>query len=375
MEVVVTEGRSQEVERQVGHRRGRRGPLDPGGQPRERGRAGVVEGHDLAVEHRSVGQAGLLDACRGDLREPVGDVAPGAAAEAEPLGEGGREHPHAVPFDLESPGQSRARPGREGPGTSQHGTHPSIMDVPAPTALLASGDFPTGMEGVMRAMWKGAVAFGLVNVPVKVYSATEDHDVRFHQVHAADGGRIRMQRTCSVDGEEGRRQDLAKAYESPDGRVVVMDETDFADLPVPGGARSTSSSSCRPSRSTRCCSTAATTSSPTRARSKPYVLLREALEPTDRTAIGAGRCGRRPSSRRCGCAATSSCCRRCCGPTRCGGRVRRPRRRRRAAPAGAGDGRLAGREPLGGLRPDEYRDEYREALLAVMSAARATAPE
>ena len=50
----------------------------------------------------------------------------------------------------------------------------------------------------MRAIWKGAIAFGLVNVPVKVYSATEDHDISLHQVHNADGGRIRYQRRCEV---------------------------------------------------------------------------------------------------------------------------------------------------------------------------------
>ena len=53
----------------------------------------------------------------------------------------------------------------------------------------------------MRSIWKGALTFGLVNVPVKVYSATEDHDVSLHQVHNADGGRIRYQRICEIDGE------------------------------------------------------------------------------------------------------------------------------------------------------------------------------
>src|SRR5690606_39190664 len=53
----------------------------------------------------------------------------------------------------------------------------------------------------MRAIWKGAVAFGLVNVPVKVYSATEDHDISLHQVHDKDGGRIRYQRRCEVCGK------------------------------------------------------------------------------------------------------------------------------------------------------------------------------
>ncbi len=50
----------------------------------------------------------------------------------------------------------------------------------------------------MRSIWKGSIAFGLVNVPVKVYSATEDHDIKFHQVHAKDNGRIRYKRVCEV---------------------------------------------------------------------------------------------------------------------------------------------------------------------------------
>ena len=52
--------------------------------------------------------------------------------------------------------------------------------------------------GLMRSIWKGAITFGLVNVPIKVYSATEDHDISLHQVHDADGGRIRYQRKCEV---------------------------------------------------------------------------------------------------------------------------------------------------------------------------------
>ena len=54
----------------------------------------------------------------------------------------------------------------------------------------------------MRAIWKGAVSFGLVSISVKLYSATEEKDIRFHQVHRTDGGRIRYKRTCQVCGEE-----------------------------------------------------------------------------------------------------------------------------------------------------------------------------
>ena len=83
----------------------------------------------------------------------------------------------------------------------------------------------------MRAIWKGAVSFGLVNVPVRLYSATENHDVQFRQVHREDGGRIKYKRTCSIDGEEVSYDDIAKGYETEDGDMVVLTDEDFADLP------------------------------------------------------------------------------------------------------------------------------------------------
>ncbi|MGY2086076.1 non-homologous end joining protein Ku [Nocardia gipuzkoensis] len=84
----------------------------------------------------------------------------------------------------------------------------------------------------MRSIWKGSIAFGLVNVPVKVYTATEDHDIRFHQVHAKDGGRIKYDRVCTVCGQSVQYTDIDKAYESPDGDKVVLSDEDFAKLPV-----------------------------------------------------------------------------------------------------------------------------------------------
>ncbi|MEU2037495.1 Ku protein [Nocardia niwae] len=84
----------------------------------------------------------------------------------------------------------------------------------------------------MRSIWKGSIAFGLVNVPVKVYTATEDHDIRFHQVHAKDGGRIKYERVCTVCGESVQYTEIDKAYESPDGDKIVLSDEDFAKLPV-----------------------------------------------------------------------------------------------------------------------------------------------
>ncbi|OBK88408.1 Ku protein [Mycolicibacter heraklionensis] len=83
----------------------------------------------------------------------------------------------------------------------------------------------------MRSIWKGSIAFGLVNVPVKVYSATEDHDIKFRQVHAKDHGRIRYRRVCEECGEVVEYGDIARAYESDDGRMVVITDDDIANLP------------------------------------------------------------------------------------------------------------------------------------------------
>jgi DNA end-binding protein Ku len=83
----------------------------------------------------------------------------------------------------------------------------------------------------MRSIWKGSVAFGLVNVPVKVYSATEDNDIKFHQVHAKDNGRIRYKRVCEVCGEVVEYRDIARSYDSEDGQTVVITDEDIATLP------------------------------------------------------------------------------------------------------------------------------------------------
>ncbi|MBI1378380.1 MAG: Ku protein [Frankiales bacterium] len=137
----------------------------------------------------------------------------------------------------------------------------------------------------MRAMWKGSVAFGLVNVPIKLYAATEDHDVRFHQVHAADGGRIKMVRTCSIDGQPVEYKDLAKGYETDSGQLVVMDEADFEGLPVPGVREIEVLEFVPSDQVDPLLFDRSYYLEPESKALKPYVLLREALEQTDRTAI------------------------------------------------------------------------------------------
>lgn len=83
----------------------------------------------------------------------------------------------------------------------------------------------------MRAIWTGSIAFGLVNVPVKAYGATEDHDIDLHQVHDKDGGRIRYERRCEVCGKKVAYKDLDKAYEDGERTIVLTDE-DMDALPA-----------------------------------------------------------------------------------------------------------------------------------------------
>lgn len=85
----------------------------------------------------------------------------------------------------------------------------------------------------MRTVWKGAVSFGLVSIGVRMYSATEERDVSFHQVRRSDGSRIRYRRVAEADGDEVPFAEIAKGYPLPSGEIVVLTDEDFADLPLP----------------------------------------------------------------------------------------------------------------------------------------------
>jgi DNA end-binding protein Ku len=136
----------------------------------------------------------------------------------------------------------------------------------------------------MRAIWKGALTFGLVNVPVKVYSATEDHDVPLHQVHNKDGGRIRYQRICEIDGEVVPYSDIDKAYDDGD-KTVVLTKDDLASLPAEK-SREIDVVEFVPSEQIDLLTLdRAYYLEPDSASPKAYVLLRKTLEQTDRTAI------------------------------------------------------------------------------------------
>jgi DNA end-binding protein Ku len=84
----------------------------------------------------------------------------------------------------------------------------------------------------MRSIWKGDLSFGLVNVPVKVYSATESHDRTSHQVDSKDGTRIRYRKVREGTDTEVEFSDIANAYESDSGETVILTKADLAELPV-----------------------------------------------------------------------------------------------------------------------------------------------
>jgi len=136
----------------------------------------------------------------------------------------------------------------------------------------------------MRAIWKGALTFGLVNVPVKVYSATEDHDVPLHQVHNADGGRIRYQRICEIDGEVVPYADIDKAYDDGEQTVVLTAE-DIASLPSERSREIDVVEFVPSDQIDLLTLDKAYYLEPDSASPKAYVLLRKTLEQTDRTAI------------------------------------------------------------------------------------------
>lgn len=140
-------------------------------------------------------------------------------------------------------------------------------------------------------MWRGAIAFGLVNIAVKLYAATEEHAIafdkqsRFHQVHRADGGRIRYKRVCSACGKEVDYADIDRGYELEDGRLVTLSKEDFDSLPITTDRaievlEFVSAEDIDPIHFQK-----SYYLEPDKAAVRPYVLLRTALEQAGRLAV------------------------------------------------------------------------------------------
>ncbi len=136
----------------------------------------------------------------------------------------------------------------------------------------------------MQTVWKGTISFGLVSIPVKLVSATQEKDISFRQVRVSDGSRVRYRRVAESDGEEVAYADIAKGYELPDGGMVVLTDDDMASLPVASSKavdvlQFVDAGEIDPAAYSR-----AYYAMPT-GDAKPYVLLRDALASSGRVAV------------------------------------------------------------------------------------------
>ena len=129
------------------------------------------------------------------------------------------------------------------------------------------------------------MSFGLVNVPVRLYSATENHDLSFHQVRRSDGSRIRYKRVAQADGEEVEYKDIAKAYQTEDGKTVILTDEDLASLPSRSSKEITVEKFVPIDQIDPILYDKAYYIEPDAMGAKAYGLLREALRESERVAI------------------------------------------------------------------------------------------
>ncbi|MFF3766077.1 Ku protein [Streptomyces sp. NPDC001922] len=138
-----------------------------------------------------------------------------------------------------------------------------------------------------RPIWRGAISFGLVTIPVQVVSATESHDIALHRVHAKDNGRIRNRKVCELDGNVVPNEEIASAYPVSRDEVVPLTDEDFDHLPIPT-AKTFELLAFLPSQEIDPLQLdrAYYLRADGQAAAKPYVLLRDALERSGKVAIG-----------------------------------------------------------------------------------------
>jgi DNA end-binding protein Ku len=136
-----------------------------------------------------------------------------------------------------------------------------------------------------RSIWNGAIAFGLVNIPIKLHTATSSHELPLHNYHASDLGRIRYEKVCEIEDASVPPEEIVKGWESDDERVVVLDEDDLEDLPVSTSKlveviEFVKTEEIDPIHFDR-----AYYAEPGKLAERPYVLLRDALTSSDRIAV------------------------------------------------------------------------------------------
>ena len=89
-----------------------------------------------------------------------------------------------------------------------------------------------------RALWTGSIAFGLVNVPVRVFGAVHEHKLQFHLVHEKDDGPIGYEKICKLEGKPVTDDEIVKAFEYTKGKLVQLTDEDFESVQVEGSRRS-----------------------------------------------------------------------------------------------------------------------------------------
>src|SRR5207237_2548925 len=147
------------------------------------------------------------------------------AAERRP----GRARPSTAPSRRSST-RPDPRPTRS---SASSACSPLVVSACAARLTIPAAHGPSqGGRAMPRAMWKGAISFGLVSIPVAVYPATEEKSLKFNQLHDEDMGRIRYQRVCEVDGDVVPFEHIVKGYEYEKGHYVVLADEDFDAVPV-----------------------------------------------------------------------------------------------------------------------------------------------
>jgi DNA end-binding protein Ku len=137
----------------------------------------------------------------------------------------------------------------------------------------------------MRSIWRGAISFGMVSIPVKLYSATEQKDVRFRLLHKADGAPIQEKRICTADGQEVEWKDLVRGYEVGKGEYVMLDPEEI-DAAKPESATTVEIGDfVKLAEIDPIYFEKSYFLEPTDVGAKPFTLLKRALEETGRSAV------------------------------------------------------------------------------------------
>jgi DNA end-binding protein Ku len=137
----------------------------------------------------------------------------------------------------------------------------------------------------MRAIWKGAISFGMVTIPIKLYAATEGRDVRFRLLHRADGAPIEEKRFCTKDRKEVAWDDLVRGYEVKKGEYVVLEPDEIDEAKPESGTTIEIGDFVSTEEIDPIYYEKSYFLEPTEVGAKAFTLMRRALEETSRVAV------------------------------------------------------------------------------------------